>query len=297
MAWITPKTDWTSADGIDFNDLNRIEGNIKFIADNPVGTLLRLGEGTRNVAIGAVTVDSGPRLVVAEGVGSLPSLSANTVAVFHNNSLTTDESSISVISGTSGVSSINLGDSTNEDVNNIAADNALNTMLFTTATVERMRISTAGNLLIKKTSDTGEVLQVNGSARFTGSTGNVIIDSTGAITADGGIDTDNAVLKTKVIDIGDWDMVTNSLKDVTHGVNYKKIRGIEVTIRDDDDDNYDMFDGSNASHVTFGHILGPGGTGIGSTTDIRLLRETYFDNTDYDSTSYNRGWVKVMYEV
>ncbi len=28
MAWSTPKTNWTSTDGIAYGDLNRIEGNI-----------------------------------------------------------------------------------------------------------------------------------------------------------------------------------------------------------------------------------------------------------------------------
>jgi len=33
MAFITPKTDWASIDGIGFDDLNRIEGNTKFLFD------------------------------------------------------------------------------------------------------------------------------------------------------------------------------------------------------------------------------------------------------------------------
>lgn len=31
--WITPKTNWTSADFINFGDLNRIEENTKFVAE------------------------------------------------------------------------------------------------------------------------------------------------------------------------------------------------------------------------------------------------------------------------
>jgi len=32
MAWQTPKTDWTSADGVSDADMNRIEGNIQALA-------------------------------------------------------------------------------------------------------------------------------------------------------------------------------------------------------------------------------------------------------------------------
>jgi len=34
MAWQTPKTDWTSADGVTDADFNRIEGNIDHIENS-----------------------------------------------------------------------------------------------------------------------------------------------------------------------------------------------------------------------------------------------------------------------
>ena len=36
MAWQTPKTDWTGADGVRFGDINRIEGNILDLKENKV---------------------------------------------------------------------------------------------------------------------------------------------------------------------------------------------------------------------------------------------------------------------
>lgn len=33
MAWITPKTDWVATDYLNFDDLNRIENNIKYLSD------------------------------------------------------------------------------------------------------------------------------------------------------------------------------------------------------------------------------------------------------------------------
>lgn len=142
------------------------------------GTIRGRMHGDGNFTWGT-SVNSGPRLIVADSIGSLPSLSSATVGLFQNNNLTTTDSAISIISGVSGISSINLGDSTNEDVNNISADNLLNTMAFTTATVERMRISTAGHLLVNTTSDPGETVHIDGSMRITGSTHPFIVKSTG----------------------------------------------------------------------------------------------------------------------
>ena len=51
MAWVTPKTDWTSVDGVDFDDFNRIEGNIAFIGTNPSGDDLRLAPDGGDVLI------------------------------------------------------------------------------------------------------------------------------------------------------------------------------------------------------------------------------------------------------
>ena len=155
MAWITPKTDWTSADGVDFNDLNRIEGNVSLLG----------GAGT------------------PQGVGT--------------------------------------GDSPT----------------FADATI-------------------------NG-------------------------------LRTKVVEIGDWDMdATNSI-NVAHGLTLNKIRAVNVTIRNDDDDIYYPID----------FVVVPGtasqGTFSITVTDVGLARDPggWFDGVDFDSTSYNRGWITIIYEA
>ena len=49
MAWITPKEDWNSSDGVDFNDYNRLEGNTAL-----------LPRGKANISISKYDNDSAP---------------------------------------------------------------------------------------------------------------------------------------------------------------------------------------------------------------------------------------------
>lgn len=51
MAWLTPKTDWTGADGVRYTDLNRIEGNIldlhgKFLHNGVIASVSPSGNDT-----------------------------------------------------------------------------------------------------------------------------------------------------------------------------------------------------------------------------------------------------------
>lgn len=113
---------------------------------------------------------------------------------------------------------------------------------------------------------------------------------TGVITANGGIQTDGAnTLKTKVIDIGDWNMDTTATVSVAHGLTWTSIRKISVIIRDDVPDYYydfpSYFDGTTWEYVR------------ADSTNIILQRSTsgVFDSVVYDSTSYNRGWIIITY--
>lgn len=76
MAWITPKTDWTTSDGVDFNDFNRIEGDLSFIASNPSGTGLRLAPDGGPVLIGTDN-NNLSAVLTAEGDISIRATSAN----------------------------------------------------------------------------------------------------------------------------------------------------------------------------------------------------------------------------
>ncbi|MCK5605102.1 hypothetical protein KAR91_24645 [Candidatus Pacearchaeota archaeon] len=109
----------------------------------------------------------------------------------------------------------------------------------------------------------------------------------------GGIQTDGSnTLKTKVIDIGDWNMDSTSQKNVAHGLTLANIRTIEGVIRSD-------------SAVTLSPIT-PGFEDLEvfecmirqlDATNVTLERKTAgnFDNNIYDATSYNRGWITITY--
>lgn len=124
--------------------------------------------------------------------------------------------------------------------------------------------------------------------------GNVTIGGTldvvGEITSSN-VGASNVKLNTKVIDIGDWDMDTNSNISVTHGLTSTKIRSMVVTIRNDTDSQYHDFSSQQHSALTAGQFV------RASSTSIAIERQGggTFDDTSFSSTSFNRGWITVQY--
>jgi hypothetical protein len=98
-------------------------------------------------------------------------------------------------------------------------------------------------------------------------------------------------LITKIISIGDWNMNSASIVNVAHGVTLSKIRNWEVVIRDDNDSDYYKLDSTDASPT-----VGAGFARVNST-NVELNRRAggLFDNSLFDSTSYNRGWIVINY--
>lgn len=104
----------------------------------------------------------------------------------------------------------------------------------------------------------------------------------------------------KEINIGDWDMTTTGSPNpgltVIHGLSateYKTIRNISVTIRDDNDSEY--FD--LAQTMDFGSGLPQGSINKWNSTIIELDRQFggVFDSVLFDATSFNRGWIRFQY--
>jgi len=105
------------------------------------------------------------------------------------------------------------------------------------------------------------------------------------------LETIQAGTKVKLVNIGDWNM-TSANKSTAHGLSdHKQIRSVSVTIRTDDDATYDNLGRATSLGVVQGAILG------WDATNINLVRtgSGSFDNTSYDATSYNRGFIYIVY--
>lgn len=105
----------------------------------------------------------------------------------------------------------------------------------------------------------------------------------------------SAKVRTKVLNIGDWNMDANTFTTITHGVtNYQNILSVSVVIRTD-------LSAPPTTHLLNAAdsdtVVVSGGVGEIDATTIRLYRLTggIFDNANYDATSYNRGFVTITY--
>jgi len=99
---------------------------------------------------------------------------------------------------------------------------------------------------------------------------------------------DDTAWKRKVIEIGDWNMDSTESVNIAPGVTVGNIRNVTVLINMDGGDYRYPLD-----------ILAAGYWTMRLTTGIRLERIAggFFDSTNFDSTSYNRGWIVIEYEA
>jgi hypothetical protein len=114
---------------------------------------------------------------------------------------------------------------------------------------------------------------------------------------DGGIRTKTSgpFLKIDVIEIGDWNMDATASVSVAHGIGAaEKIRSVSVVIRNDIEGGLRY----NLSWMDFGSAV-QGAVELFDDTSVQLSRLSAgsFDNTNFDSTSYNRGWITIVYEA
>ena len=110
--------------------------------------------------------------------------------------------------------------------------------------------------------------------------------------------TSGEALNCKIIDIGDWDMDATLNVDVAHGLTATKIRHISVMIRNDANTFIQPLDRMSTSNpgVMLGSATAVDGTNIRLfRTDTSVSGSTVFDGTNYNSTSFNRGWIMIWY--
>ncbi len=94
-----------------------------------------------------------------------------------------------------------------------------------------------------------------------------------------------------VVEIGDWDMDTTASVAIAHGLTLSKIRSVSALIRND---------AGTVLYPLIGHDGAAAAAMIETidATNINIIRAAGgdFDGADFDSTSYNRGWIKIDYE-
>jgi len=109
---------------------------------------------------------------------------------------------------------------------------------------------------------------------------------------------DDYGLRRKTVEMGDWNMDSTGFIKVNHELDYsdtwKGTRHVEFTIRNDADSTY-YVDGAFSSEAMLADDIAV--SGVTSKKVVMIRREgASFDSSDFDSTSYNRGWVTVWYE-
>jgi hypothetical protein len=88
----------------------------------------------------------------------------------------------------------------------------------------------------------------------------------------------------KTINMGDWNMDSTGSISVAHGCTWTKIIGFQFLIRDDGDTLRTFRgDGVWVDYIDMINVY------------LSRLAGGAFDNTSYDSTGYNRGWITILY--
>ncbi len=116
-------------------------------------------------------------------------------------------------------------------------------------------------------------------------------------TLDGGVIDQNgaAEMQVKVIELGDWNMDSTQVLQVSlGGVPAANVRQVHVIIRDNDDNfRTDLLAG------TAGAVSAHWRLDLLTDNNLELIRDTggAYDNANFNSTSYNRGWATIWYEA
>lgn len=101
----------------------------------------------------------------------------------------------------------------------------------------------------------------------------------------------SSALKVKILDIGDWNMDTTASVSIPHGLNLTSIRGWSVVIRDDANANYRQEPFITAGVPDSLIVSQVDATNVG----ITRAASSVFDSVNFDSTSFNRGWITIYY--
>lgn len=98
---------------------------------------------------------------------------------------------------------------------------------------------------------------------------------------------------TKIINIGNWNMISTASVSVAHGLTFSKIRNVSAIIRNDDGLTLHDFGNKDFSEV----VGGQGGGMIVASANIGLHRGAAgeFVSAAYDDPAFDRGWITITY--
>ena len=181
-------------------------------------------------------------------------------------------------------------------------NSTVNSLAIDTNTIHEKNVDngvTIDSVLVKDNSVTANSISTDTITEKTATNG---VDIDGVLLKDGGIsfDSGTTILKNVVFNIGDWNMVSTASLTVdissvfTTAALVKKIRSIDVLIRDDNEVAF--------SKLAVNNINGVGTYSISASSTgllVGLYREigSVWDNANHDSISYNRGWITIWYVV
>jgi hypothetical protein len=99
----------------------------------------------------------------------------------------------------------------------------------------------------------------------------------------------------KIVNIGDWNMDATDTVNVTHGLDVTKIRTVTGFILIDS--NNAIYPITQAPYTEIGTYNKHSVCFVVFATYIAMYRATggNFDNTSFDSTGFNRGWLVIDY--
>jgi len=104
----------------------------------------------------------------------------------------------------------------------------------------------------------------------------------------------NDIVLYKECAIGDWNMQSTNIVTVPHGIDYTKIIGVHVVIRDDANNVFQPL-----NKITAADFVPAGGVSGYLVGGVTLYRKAtgFFDDANYNATGFNRGWVYVSYKI
>jgi len=107
-------------------------------------------------------------------------------------------------------------------------------------------------------------------------------------------------IKKIIIEIGDWNMDTDDqIAKTFSDLDSSKVRGVSVIIRSDDNATFNSLLGTGI--YATGANGNRGGVTFSGSTPLYITLNRYqggmFDTSDYNATSFNRGWVYIEYEL